>query len=368
MSIQDERDLRARLGGLLDTIDPAPVPAARVMKRGRVIRMRRWLSAAAGVAVLAAGAVVLPGLIQGDGAAGPMASKHYQVTVQNLGSTAKGGVVGVGTINNKRWRVVLDKPMGDGCSPQPYLLICGSTYDVPAGPREVNLSASGGGSTQFQLGTVGADVTRVVMRLSNGSALNLWPVSAYGRRWVAVAAPSGAMVEAESFVGRTEYRYAVPNVTDGFAQFATWLRPGQPGLPRAFASVGSGSVDGVAWQASVKIGPWGYCSSAAGGGDCVGAVTPPAIGKPLVQFACAVLYTASTTKQVGAASVVVLPRGVKNLVLRFADGSQLRLVATYVGGTRALGFGLPVRPRVVSADEFGFAGQFLGTTSALWRC
>jgi hypothetical protein len=168
---------------------------------------------------------VLPGLIQGNGAT-PMASRHNKVTVQDLGSTAKGGVVGAGTINGKRWRVVLDKPMGDGCSPQPYLLICGSTYGVPAGPREVNLDATGGNSTQFQLGTVGADVTRVVIRLSNGTALDLWPVSAYGVRWVAVAAPSNAIVEAESFVGRSEYQHAIPNVTNGFAEFVAWLRWG----------------------------------------------------------------------------------------------------------------------------------------------
>jgi hypothetical protein len=297
-----------------------------------------------------------------------MASRHYKVTTQDLGSTAKGGVVGAGTINDKRWQVVLDKAMGDGCAPRPYLLICGSAYTVPAGPRDVNLSAIGGSSTQFQLGTVGADVTRVVIRLSNGTALDLWPISAFGHRWVAVAAPSSAIVEAQSFVGRSEYRYAVPNVTNGFADFVAWLPPGQPGLRRASASVGSGSVDGVTWQGSVKIGPWGYCTSAAGGWSCAPAVTPPAIGEKLLQFICAPLDAAGTAKEVGASSVVVLPKGVKNLVLRFADGSQLRLVATYVGGTRAVGFGLPTRPRVVRADEFGFAGQFLGTTTALWRC
>jgi hypothetical protein len=367
MSIQDERALRARLGGLLETIDPAPVPAARVIRRGRMIRMRRWVSAAAGVAVLAAGGAFLPGLIRDNGAA-PMGAQHYTVTVQHLGSTAKGGVVGAGTIDNKRWRVVLDKAFGDGCSPRPYLLMCGSTYNVPAAPREVNLGAIGGDGTQFQLGTVGADVTRVVIRLSNGTALDLRPVSAFGHRWIAVETPSGATVEAESFVGRTEYRYAVAYVTNGFAQFAAWLRPGQRGLRRASASVGSGSVGGVTWQASVKIGPWGYCTSAAGGGSCAATAELPAIGQKLLQFVCAPLYWAGSTKQVGAASVVVLPRGVKNLVLRFADGSQLRLVATYVGGTRAIGFGLPKRPGVVRAEEYGFAGQFLGTTSALWAC
>ena len=65
MSIQDERELRERLGGVLYSIEPGPPPVALTMRRGKGIRMRRWISVAAGVAVLAAGAVALPGLLQG---------------------------------------------------------------------------------------------------------------------------------------------------------------------------------------------------------------------------------------------------------------------------------------------------------------
>jgi hypothetical protein len=370
MSIQDERDLRGRLGGLLNSVEPVPAPVARAMQRGKVIRMRRWVAGAVGVAVIAAGAVVLPRVIAGHHAAAPIAPRHYNVTVQDIGPTAKGGVIAAGTINHKRWSVVLDRRMGDGCSPMPQRLMCGLMYyGGDMAPRDVSLDSAGAGGTQFQLGIVGSDVTRVVVRLSNGISLDLRPVSAYGRRWVAVAAPLRTMVEAESFVGKSEYQHAVPWVTATDTEFVTWLRPGQPGLPRVSARVGAGNVDGVAWQTSVSVGPWGYCAAFANGGDCVPttrSLQPQGIGKPLLAT-CGPLYNVSG-KQVAASGVVVLPAGVKNLVLEFSDGSHTRLVAASVAGTRAIGFGLPKRPSVVRAMEYGFRGQLLGSTLADWWC
>lgn len=370
MSIQDERDLRTRLGGLLDSVDPAPVPAARVMRRGRVIRMRRWASAAAGVAVLAAGAVVLPGLIRGHQQVTPAASRHYSVTLQDLGPTAKAGLIGAGTINGKHWRVVLDNSQGDGCALETYLMACGQQYGGNVGPRQVNLNAAGGGPTQFQIGTVGPDVTRVVIRLSNGRELDLLPISAYGHRWIAAAAPLHAMIGAETFVGRSEYQHAIPYVGSTYTEFVTWLRPGQPGLPRAFATVGSGTIHGVAWSTSVSMGPWGYCVAFANGGTCYPTTTSlaPRIGKPLLQLTCGPLYPGAG-RPVGASGVVLIPAGVKNVLIKFADGTHLRLVATYVGGTRAIGYAIPSRPKVVRTLEYGFAGQLLASLSGSnWGC
>jgi hypothetical protein len=366
MSIQGERELRGRLGGLLDGVEAAPPPVARAMRRGRVIRMRRWGSAVVGVAVLAAGAVVLPRLIAEHHSVAPLASRHYKVTVQPLGPTAKGGLIGTGTINGKRWRVVLDSSQGDGCAVATYLLSCGPKYGSSVGSRDVSLGAEGGDGTQFQLGTVGSDVTRVVILLSNGTAVDLRPIRADGQRWVAAAAPLHAMVGAESFVGRTEYQRSVPFVTSSYTEFVTWLGPGQPGLPRASVQVGNGTVHGVTWHTSVSAGPWGYCVAFANGGSCVSTATPlhpPRIGRLLLQFTCGPLYPRSG-RQVGTSGVVVLPAGVKNVVIKFADGSRLRLVATYVAGTRAIGYALPDRPTVKGIQEFGFAGQYLGDAPA----
>jgi hypothetical protein len=374
MSIQDERELRGRLSGLLADIEPAPAPVASAMRRGNVIRMRRWVSAAAGVAVLAAGAVVLPGLIRGHHAVAPVESRHYKVTADVLGPTAKHGVIGAGKINNKRWKIVIDDTLGSGCQTLPFELICGPKYTTPVKPREINIGGATDGRTQFQYGPVGSDVTRVVFRLSNGAELDVRPVSAAGYRWIAVAAPVHALVEAESFVGGSEhqYQYAVPYVAPLYSEFVTWLQPGQPGLPRAFAHLGSGKVDGAAWSISVSIGPWGYCVAFADGGTCIPTASRPPlphIGKPLQQRTCTTLFQGLSSKQVASACFMVLPAGVKNVVLRFADGSRMRLVATLVGGARTIGYGVPNRPKVVRVLEFGFRGQLVGSVSgADWSC
>jgi hypothetical protein len=374
MSIQDERELRGRLGGLLDSIEPAPAPVASAMRRGKVIRMRRWVSAAAGVAVLAAGAVALPALIRGHHAAPPTAPRHYSVTVQALGPTAKGGVIGAGTINNKHWRIVLSKAFGDGCSPQPYVLMCGSNYGNAVGPRDVSLGAAGATTgTQFQFGNVGTDVTRVTIRLSNGAVLDLRPVSAYGHRWVAVATPALAIVEAESFVGASEYRHAIPYVANSFTEFVTWLRPGQPGVPRAARQLGSGEIDGVKWHISVDAGPWGYCTDFGNGGQsCIPSATSlqaAPIGKPL-QLTCTRLFDSQSQKEIPAsAGMATVPAGVKNVVLVLAHGSHLRLVAVPLGGVRVIGYAIANRPKVVRTLEYGFAGQLVASMSwADWGC
>ncbi len=244
MSIQDERDLRDRLGGLLDGIEPDPAPVTTVVRRGSGIRLRRRISVAAGLAVIVAAAIVLPGLLRA-GVPAPAAPRHYTVTVKVLGRTAPDGVIGEGTIGTNRWRVVIDRTMGDGCSVGQWVLTCGRAYGAAAGPGRagVALTSSAASGTQFEVGTVGADVSRVVISLSNGTMLSLRPVTAEGLRWVAVAAPVGTIERAVSFVGRAEYRYAIPYLNGGVAEFATWLRPGQAGLAVASKRVGAGNLE-----------------------------------------------------------------------------------------------------------------------------
>jgi hypothetical protein len=371
MSIQDERELRGRLGVLLDGVELGPAPVATTMRLGRGIRMRKWVTAAAGVAVLAAGAVVLPGLIQGQRAVAPVASRHYKVTVQALGPTARGGVIGAGTINNKHWQIVVDKSLGEGCTTTLYRLTCGPGYSGAVGPREVSLNGATAGGVQFQMGTVGPDVTRVVIQLSDGTELDLRPVGAYGHRWVAVAAPLHAMIRAESFVGRSEYLYAVAYQASSYSEFVSWLRPGQPGLPRAAGQLGSGKIDGVSWGVSMSVGPWGLCVQLADGGGCSPnpvSQRPALIGKPLQPLTCGGLDNRNG-KQIAVVGAVAIPAGVKNVVLKLGDGSHMRLVAIPLGGLRMIGYAIPNRAEVVRTLEYGFAGQLVGSASgANWKC
>ena len=373
MSIQDERDLRDRLDGLLDGIEPNPAPVTAAVRRGSGIRLRRRISVAAGLAVIVAGAIVLPGLLRA-GAPAPVAPRHYTVTVKVLGRTAPDGVIGAGTIGTNRWRVVIDRTMGDGCSVGLWVLTCGRAYGAAAGPGPagVALTASAASGTQFEVGTVGADVSRVAISLSNGTMLSLRPVTAEGLRWVAVAAPVGTIGRAVSFVGRAEYRYAIPYLNGGVAEFATWLRPGQAGLAVVSKRVGAGKLDGISWHAAVAAGPWGFCASFVNGSSCFATAAPPRFppaGQIVDPLTCGPLSDASGKPDGASAGVVAVPSDVKDVVLKFAGGGRLRMAAIAIAGTRVLGYAIPDHPAVAQTLEYGASGQLVHSGPGTgWGC
>jgi hypothetical protein len=334
--------------------------------------MRRRISVAAGLAVIVAGAALVPGFLQAHRVA-PITKLNYKVTVRDLGPRAKDGVIGAGRIGTKHWRVVLNRPLGGGCTPQLYQLTCGFTYQGGSvDPRGVSLDSFAAGGTQYQFGAVGAEVTRVAIQLSNGTVLSLQPVSAGGKRWVAVAAPLRAITRAVSFVGHSEYRYAIPFNTNGAADFVTWLRPGMTGLPVASRSVGSGQFDGVRWQTTVRTGPWGFCVLFDNGSGCFPATRAPQllsgnrIAHPLT---CGPLYASSGKATGGSSGVAAVPPNVKDVVLQFAGGGRLRFPAVAFGGIRMLGYAIPARPKVARTLEYGVHGQLLQSASVPgWEC
>jgi hypothetical protein len=301
-----------------------------------------------------------------------MAKLHYKVTVTTLGPNAKGGVIGAGTIGTKRWRVVVNRSQGGTCTPQLHVLTCGFAYNSSnVGPRQVSLNALGAGATQYELGLVGTDVTRVAIQLSNGTVLRLQPVLAGGKRWVAVAAPLRAITRAVSYVGESEYQFAIPFDTNGAAEFITWLRPGQTGLPAATKSVGSGEVDGIYWHAAVHSGPWGYCALFANGSGCFPVTSASQLlsGRSVASLTCGPLYTSSGKPTKASSGVAIVPPGVKDVVLQFADGGQLRIATVAIGGIRSLGYAIPDQRKVVRILEYGVSGQLLHSASAAgWGC
>ena len=361
MSVHDERELSTRLSGLLDGLEPRPAPVTQVVRRGRGIRMRRWISVAAGLAIIAAGAALIPGFLQTHRVT-PMTPLHYKVTVTTLRGSANGGVVGEGTIGTKRWRVVVNRTMSAGCTAQGYVATCGFGDRSGVGPREVILGGVGNGP-QFEAGTVGADITRVAIHLSNGTVLSLRPVSAYGLHWIAVAAPLHAITWAVSFVGQSEFQYAIPYNGKGIAQFGAWLRPGQAGLPVANRSVGR-----PAWHLAVHAGPWGYCATDAGGSACFPVTSRTQLlsgGVVVLTMSCVQPVTSANKPTIG---VVAVPTDVKDVLLIFAGGRRLRMASIAVGGIRVVGYAIPAKPKVVRVLEYGASGQLVHSANGTDWC
>ena len=194
MSIQDERELRDRLGALLYGIEPGPPPVAGTVRRGQGDQDAPVdLGRRPEIAVLAAGAVALPGLLRGHPAA-PMAPPHYKVIVIPVGAGARPGLIGQGIDRRAPVDGVMSADGRDG------VMLTGRGFrrlpsyqdfatQFTANPAA--LETTGSGATVLEFGTLRADVTHVVISLPDGEVVSLAPVSWRGRSWVAVQLPPG---------------------------------------------------------------------------------------------------------------------------------------------------------------------------------
>jgi len=370
VSIHDQRELRDRLGSLLYGIEPGPPPVVDTMRRGKGIKMRRWTSVAAGVAVVAAGAVVLPGVLRGQ-AARPMAPLHDKVMVSPIGAGAPAGLIGQGTTDGRRWTVVMS-PQGKGVTltgrglsgALPYYQDIASQFT----PSPAALTTTGSGPTVLEFGTVRADVTRVVISLPDGEVVSLTPVSWRGRSWVAVLLPARVpIVRAVLYTSRGELAYAVP-FRD--TQLDVWWQPGQVGPARLTKSIGSGVVDGQPWHAAADIGPWGYCYTVSSESTCIDSTVSPlllaagALASPMICGSLDSPGAGAARAGFGAAAVAV-----RRVVLKYSGGRTAAFPTVAIGRGRMFGFAIPGGHKVTGSLLYGAAGQVLESTSgAAWEC
>jgi len=367
MSVQDERKLRARLGTLLDGIEPRPAPVTHVVRLGRGIRMRRWISVAAGFAVIVAGAALIPSLLQTHRVA-PMEQLHNQVTITRP-PAAHHGVIGAGVTNGHRWQVRLsgspDSPtaLATGMSPM------GVTSAAVGWPASIQ-GESGLGSRPEDLiaGTVNDRVTRLDILLSAGELVSLPPVSWGGYHWVAVVLPPDArIVRAVAYSGGRELAYAVPY---GTVSLVTWWRPGQVPPRRLTKLIGVGRTNGIAWHYVAEIGPWGYCYASGGNTSCDSAASARVAptGRVVASMSCGAL--GGGNQSTGPLSgLVAAASGVRRVVLRYSDGTTASFPATEADGRWFVGYGIPAHLSVVHSVEYGASGQVVGSTAgATWEC
>lgn len=180
------------------TIDPGPEPADEVMRRGKRIRLRRRIAAAAGAAgVLAAVLAGYPALTHSHSLAPSI------VTDVPAGPGSAPGLVASGTIGDVPWQITftpstpqIDRQPGDMCISTTVGDItpheCGK-FPPPGPTHPVWFDDSGLVNSQVNvqdaIGGVDADVTFVVLRLRDGQLLKLIPVKIHGQRLVAYVFP-----------------------------------------------------------------------------------------------------------------------------------------------------------------------------------
>lgn len=356
MSTDNERELRQRLGGLLERVEPGPAPVMQAVRQGKVIRMRRWVSAAAGLAIIAAGAVLLPGFLQGQTPV-PAGQLHYKVTVQRPGKGSPAGLIAYGTVNGGKWRA-----MASGTGANLVVSMCGSNYvslTSPADSVPGSVTAfEGGGSNEGAktvwclVSEVRRGVTMITMALGNGVMLDLHPVSYHGVRLIAFALPVQAKVlRATAYQGTRVVAYAIPFNGPGSLTIQTWLRPGQQPpaisaarLPRALAGHGR-------WTASVHAGPWGTCSVIIMSNGQDTTCEASRSQTQLVTFA----FGAG-----GGPAIVGTRSDVAYVVLTLKNGRTIRVQVARVAGSGYFAVGTIRDPALLRWTAYSAAGQDLG--------
>jgi hypothetical protein len=262
MSIEDEQDLRERLGAALDDFGPRPLPLQVVMRRGRAVVIRRWLAAAAAATAVIAAAVAVPTLLRATPRT-PPTTKHYHVTVRPAGPGSPQGLIASGLVNRARWQLTVsyNSRLSSLCySANPRFVDCAGS-PLPTGritdPAELlggnRLARLPGGryiQVQMLYGIVRRDVDYLRVALSNGQVLTAHPVAVFGSShasFIALAVPFAAAVRNVAvFSGHGELAHAIPFTGDGSIWIVRWLPAGAPALPRpSTARLAAGTTGGT---------------------------------------------------------------------------------------------------------------------------
>jgi hypothetical protein len=361
MSTGNERELRDRLDGALGTLTPGRPPVESVIRRGRGIRMRRRAGVAAGLAVIVAAAVALPGLLRQAAHPPEPAQPSYHMTVSPPPRGAPAGEIATGTINGRDWTVIYGVDNGHITVHAPHLVF--REPDVsPGSDHPAVLAGASAGKWQLLAGPVAPNVTRLAVTVPRGPVLDLTPVTWHGRRWAAIMVPAQLPIRRVTAYSRHgELRYAIPFQNSVIG----WLKPGQRGPRRVSVTLASGTVLGHRWVARGYLGPWGVCMTNGTGSLCtedVSGASAAATGKVVSQWTCGDFQGARDSVNVAAPQV-------RTVRLRLSDGSTRVARTVALGPLRAFAFLAGHGLRVTGWSAFGAAGQQIGAgLPAGWGC
>jgi hypothetical protein len=363
LSIDEERELRLRLGNALDEVAPSPAPVAVTLRKGKAIRTRRRVGVVAGLAAAVGIALAAPGLVHLTVRQPPaVRQQKWMLTVNSPGPHPPKGQIASGMINGKRWRITVQ---GNGSGPNGQCIEVDQGNPNSCAPRvtasqdpsaAVNFNYFGQDGMSYVYGVVQPHVARVIITLANGTKLTLHPYLRYGQRWVAFPVPDAlGIADAAAFSAHSELAHAIP-----FGDtFTTWLSPGASGLPRATYVIGSGVLKGAAWSDVMHVGPWGYCPTIMlpdnTGQTCISARAPLQPGN---SFSYEISDYASGAIIEGTASA-----SVSYVVGTLSDGSTIRAQAVDTGGPKFWAWAVPHGQRLGRVVFYSASGRQVAAQS-----
>jgi hypothetical protein len=358
------RDLHAELDAALRTITPRDAPVEAAMRRGRRIRLRRRLGAVAAVAAAAVFATVgYPALTRPAAGPAPAPVQHQPVIVTDIPpgmGSPDNGLIALGTIGATRWQVSVNPApslgqciagqvgpghLDAGCY-EPRLL------SAPADGSPVMLQGNSRGAYTVAVGGVAANVTYLVVTLTDGQQLKLIPVTSRGHRYVGYILPDGLRAaRVAAYLGNGQELIAIPFNHPGFAipQLVRWAPAGEPEPRTVTAEIGSGTVNGQHWSVTAQAGPWGTCIES-GNRDLCWAET----GFPGTGIVGALDGTTRYTIGSAAASVA-------EVRVTLTDGTSSVVPVNAVGDDRLWAFALGQGQHLKRWTAYDAAGQQVST-------
>jgi hypothetical protein len=387
--MSEDPGMRRRVRGLLQSVEPPPVPMDEITRRAGTIRLRRAVGGIGLAGLVAAVAVLVPGAATRTAPAQPTAPRMVQMTVSSADGAGPGGVFARGMADGRQWRLAVQNVADAGSACQPAVVLNGQNAD-PLFPDPSMLTPAGNPS--FVTGTepvpgaaygflrVPAAVTQLVVHVGAEPPMSLRPVTvtACGEHFrlagFAVGVSGPVRIAAYSAAGAAA-PYTVPSsliwpqlLIDTSQKAGAWQNLDVSrgfGSWHVIAHRGPGSFP---WRIRTALGAFGECYTLSGvqpgpASDTTvcGPMGAPGAAQSIVSLPSNDLYGVGITGYAFSVSP-----GTARVVAGLSRGHSLQLTPAAANGRRYVAFAV-INATVTWLTWYDAAGRVLASTTALPR-
>ena len=375
MTGAQDAELRRRVHGLLEVVEPPVAPVDAIIRRGRGIRLRR-----AGAMI---GALGLAGIIAAVTVLRPPApapqERPLPVTVPVSGIAGPGGVFASGTADGHAWRLAVQNIADPGYRCIPAITINGTDAD-PVAPDPRNYAALTLGAAAPGLGfafiQLPSDVRGIVLNGQEGLPAITATVCGQRYRIVGFAYRLShplRIIPVSPASGRPRYKLPVisagpPATAYTAPTYGTWTNVGSTNTGTAWGVLASGQNWWIHLILGTIFGGTGDCyefsATSAPNPDnqvCAPVGTPDG---PESITAVPLAYPLSAHNGPTGYAVQVSP-ATAQLKATLSDGSTQLVTPRVVDGRRYAAFAIGASLRLKRLTWLNAAGQVIASTTAL---